>query len=36
MTEVLPLCWEKIPEAQFEELWKSIPDRAQTEIVAKE
>ena len=34
MAEVLPLCWEKIPETQFETLWKSMPDRVQAIIEA--
>ena len=36
MAEVLPLCWEKILETQFETLWKSMPDRVQAVIEAKE
>ena len=36
LAEVLPLCWEKIPEKQFETLWKSMPDRVQAVIEAKE
>ena len=35
LAEVLPLCWVKIPETQFETLWKSIPDRVQAVIEAK-
>ena len=35
LAEVLPLCWEKIPETQFETLWKSMPDRVQTVIEVK-
>jgi transposase len=35
LAEVLPLCWEKIPETQFETLWKSMPDRVQAVIEAK-
>ena len=29
LAEVLALCWEKIPETQFETLWKSMSDRVQ-------
>ena len=35
LAEVLPLCWEKILETQFEILWKSTPDRVQAVIEAK-
>ena len=35
LAEVLPLCWEKIPETQFETLWKSVPDSVQAVIEAK-
>ena len=35
LVEVLPLCWEKIPETQFETLWKSVPDSVQAVIEAK-
>jgi hypothetical protein len=35
LAEVLPLCWEKIPQKQFEVLWKSMPDRVQAVIDAK-
>ena len=35
LAEVLPLCWEKIPETQFETLWKSMPARVQAIIEAK-
>ena len=35
LAEVLPLCWEKIPEMQFETLWKSMPDCVQAIIEAK-
>ena len=35
LAEVLPLCWEKIPETRFEELWKLMPDRVQAVIEAK-
>ena len=35
LAEVLPLCWEKIPEMQFETLWKSMPDCVQEIIEAK-
>ena len=35
MAEVLPLCWEKILETQFETLWKSMPDRVQAVTEAK-
>ena len=35
LAEVLPLCWDKIPETQFEKLWKSMPDRVQAVIEAK-
>ena len=33
--EALPLCWEKIPEMQYEKLWKSMPDRLQAVVEAK-
>ena len=35
LAEVLPLCWEKIPETQFETFWKSMPDLVQAIIEAK-
>ena len=35
LAEVLPLCWEKILETQFEALWKTMPDRVQAVIEAK-
>ena len=35
LAEVLPLCWEKMPETLFETLWKSMPDRVQAIIEAK-
>ena len=35
LAEVLPLCWEKIPEKNFEALWKSMPARVQAVIDAK-
>ena len=35
LAEVLPLCWEKIPETQFETLWKSMPECVQAVIEAK-
>ena len=35
LAEGLPLYWEKMPEAQFEKLWKSISDRTQAAIKAK-
>ena len=35
LAEVLPLCWEKIRETQFETLWKSMPERVQAITEAK-
>ena len=35
LVEALSLCWEKIPETRFEELWKLMPDRVQAVIEAK-
>ena len=35
LAEALPLCWEEIPETQFEPLRKSMPDRFQAVIEAK-
>ena len=35
LAEVLPLCWEKILETQFEALWKTTLDRVQVVIEAK-
>ena len=35
LAEGLPLCREKIPEMQFETLWKSMPDRVQAVIEVK-
>ena len=35
LAEVLPLCWERIPEKHFEALWKSMPARVQAVIDAK-
>ena len=36
LARVLALCWEKTPEAQFEGLWKLMPDRIQAVIGAME
>ena len=35
LTEVLPLCWEKIPPKQFEALWVSMPLQVQSVIDVK-
>ena len=35
LAEIPPLFWEKIPETQFEKLWKSMPDHAQVVVEAK-
>ena len=34
LAEVLPICWEEVPETQFEKLWKLMPDRVQAVIEA--
>ena len=35
LAEVLPLCWEKILETQFETLWRPMPYGVQAVIEAK-
>jgi transposase len=35
LAEVLPYIWEEIPEASFQKLWKSMPDRVAAVIDAK-